>query len=132
MSEPCDPALFLDPWNARRIGPVFIEKHGLPVTLLRQGWASLNGPCKMLWDLVGARKIRHCGHPILRWHAMNAVLKVDAGGNWKIDKSKRSRKIDGLAALIDAIAAAMATPAEDPCVYETPGAVTSLILHQKG
>jgi phage terminase large subunit-like protein len=114
-------ALFIDPWNCRRIGPVFAERHGIPVTQLRQGWASLNSPTKMLWDLVGAGKIRHCGNPILRWHAMNATLKLDAGGNWKIDKSKRSRKIDGLAALIDAIAAAMETPAPEGSVYDVPG-----------
>jgi phage terminase large subunit-like protein len=113
--------LFIDPWNARRIGPAFAEKHGIPVMQLRQGWASLNSPTKMLWDLVGARKIRHQNNPILRWHALNAVIKLDAGGNWKIDKSKRTRKIDGLAALIDAIAAAMETPPEEPSVYETPG-----------
>jgi phage terminase large subunit-like protein len=105
--------LFIDPWNCRRIGPAFAEKHGIPVTQLRQGWASLNSPTKMLWDLIGAGKICHQNHPILRWHARNAVLKLDAGGNWKIDKSKRSRKIDGLAALIDAIAAAMETPEEE-------------------
>jgi phage terminase large subunit-like protein len=63
-----------------------------------------------LHELVIARKIRHAGHPVLRWHASNAVSRKDAAGNIKLDKEKSRKKIDGLSALVNAIAGAIIAP----------------------
>ncbi len=68
-----------------------------------------------------ARKIRHGGHPILRWHASNAVVRRDAAGNIKLDKEKSRKKIDGMAALVNAVAGAINNPPEQPSVYEKRG-----------
>ena len=67
------------------------------------------------------REIRHNGHPILRWHASNAVVRRDAAGNIKLDKEKSRRKIDGMAALVCAVGAAIAHPEEPRSVYEQRG-----------
>ena len=91
---------------------------GLPVDYLRQGYLSLSDPTKMLHELSMGRKLRHSGHPILRWHASNAVVRRDAAGNIKLDKEKSRRKIDGMAALVNAVEAAIAHPPEPPSVYE--------------
>ena len=67
------------------------------------------------------RKSRHRGHRILRWHASNAVIRSDLAGNFKLDKEKSRRKIDGMAALVNAVAAAIAHPDQGPSVYEGRG-----------
>jgi len=114
--------LLLDPWNQRRVGPALKDDHGLPVELLPQGYASLNGPTKALAGLIADGKLRHRGNPILRWHASNAVAAMDPAGNLKLDKSARRRKIDGMAALVNAVAGAMAGARDArPSVYETEG-----------
>jgi phage terminase large subunit-like protein len=94
------------------------------VEFLRQGWASLNQPTKTLGELVASGRLRHEGNPILRWHASNAVTKTDAAGNIKLDKSKRRHKIDGMAALVNAVAAAIAHADESRSVYDTRGVLT--------
>ena len=66
-------------------------------------------------------KIRQSGNPILRWHASNAVVRRDAAGDIKLDKEKSRRKIDGMAALVNAVGAAIAHPKEPRSVYEQRG-----------
>jgi phage terminase large subunit-like protein len=85
----------------------------------------LSDPTKTLLELVTSGKIRHGGHPILRWHASNAVAVSDPAGNLKLDKSKRPRKIDGIAAMVNAVAAAIAYSdgAQGASIYETRGPI---------
>jgi phage terminase large subunit-like protein len=89
----------------------------LPVDYLRQGYLSLSYPTKTLHGLMG-HKLRHVGHPILRWHASNAVARKDVAGNMALDKEQSRKKIDGLAALVNAVASAISHPSEPPSVYE--------------
>jgi phage terminase large subunit-like protein len=49
-------------------------------------------------------RIRHAGHPVLRWNAGNVAVEMDAAGNLKPTKEKSPEKIDGIVALIMAIA----------------------------
>jgi phage terminase large subunit-like protein len=113
--------LGLDPWNAKRLGQSLLNTHGLPVVEVRQGYATLTDPTKRFHELVRSGKIHHGGHPIMRWHASNCVIMMDPAGNWKLDKRKRNRKIDGIAAAICALAVAIEHPEEASCVYDTPG-----------
>jgi phage terminase large subunit-like protein len=75
----------------------------------------------MLRGLILGRKHRHCGNPILRWHASSAVVRRDSAGNIKLDKEKSRQKVDGMAALVYAVAAAINHPPEPPSVYEKKG-----------
>jgi phage terminase large subunit-like protein len=43
----------------------------------------------------------------LHWNASNAVVRRDPAGNIKLDKEKWKKKIDGLAALVNAMAGAI-------------------------
>jgi len=113
--------LFTDPYNAKKLAEDLLNNHGLPVEYHRQGYLSLSDPTKSLHELIIGRKIRHAGHPILRWHASNAVVRRDAAGNIKLDKEKSRRKIDGMAALVNAVAAAINNPEEPRSIYETRG-----------
>jgi phage terminase large subunit-like protein len=115
----------VDPYNAQQLLTTLSESDGLPVKKLIQGFLSLNAPTKELKRLVMSRKIRHGGHPILKWNSRNAVVKTDAAGNWKLDKEMSRKKIDGLASLVDAVAAAIGGDEDTgPSVYETRGLIT--------
>jgi phage terminase large subunit-like protein len=112
--------LLLDPYNATQLGGQ-LQEDGLPVEFLRQGFLSLSAPTKELERLVLAGKLRHGGHPVLTWCADNAVVERDAAGNVKLSKRKSTERIDGVAALVNAIAAATAGGDGGPSVYETRG-----------
>lgn len=116
--------LLVDPWQARRLGTSLLNNHGLPVEELRQGYGSLSEATKKLRAMVTERRIRHGGHPILRWHAGNAITTMNPAGDIKLDKSKRRKKIDGLAAMVNAMAGIIASPERAPSVYETGGIFT--------
>ena len=113
--------LMTDPYNAKKLAEDLLNLHGLPVEYLRQGYLSLSDATKTLHELIMARKIRHGGNPILRWHASNAVAREDAAGNIKLDKGKSGKKIDGISALVNAVAGAINHPPEPPSVYEQRG-----------
>ena len=115
--------VFIDPANAQKLATELAESDGIPVEFLRQGFLSLNGPTKELDRLLGCKKIRHGNHPVLTWNARNAVAEIDAAGNVKLSKSKSRLKIDGMAALVNAIAARNANTGDDgeESVYEQQG-----------
>ncbi len=72
--------LFTDPYNAKKLAEELLNNEGLPVEYFRQGYLSLSDATKTLHELILARKIRHGGNPILRWHVSNAVVRKGSGG----------------------------------------------------
>jgi phage terminase large subunit-like protein len=114
--------LMTDPYNAKKLAEELLNQHGVPVEYVQQGYLSLSDPTKTLHELILARKIRHGGNRILRWHASNAVARKDPAGNIKLDKEKSRKKIDGMAALVNAVAGAIAY-GEGPSVYERRGVI---------
>ena len=54
---------------------------GSPSSTSARATYRLSDPTKTLHELIIGRKIRHGGHPILRWHASNAVARKDPAGN---------------------------------------------------
>ena len=117
--------LKVDPYNATELAIDLKEGDGLPVEFIRQGFLSLSAPTKELLRLVIAGKLRHAGNPVLTWMAANAIAQQDAAGNVKLSKHKSRKKIDGMAALVNAIAGAIG-PGDDAgeSVYETRGITT--------
>lgn len=113
--------LLVDPYNATKLAIELREQDGLPVELIRQGFLSLSAPTKALKRLVLSGRIRHGGHPVLRWHASNAVVITDSAGNLKLCKKKSRKKIDGMAALVNAIAAMDGDETSGSSVYESRG-----------
>jgi phage terminase large subunit-like protein len=100
--------ILCDPYNATQLLTELRDEDGLPVAEIRQGFLSLSAPTKELERLVKGRKLRHGGNPVMRWMIGNAVAEQDAAGNLKLSKRKSRLKIDGPAALVNAIAAACA------------------------
>jgi len=75
-----------------------------------QGYVSMSAPCKELERLSLQRKIRHGGHPVLRWMCSNVSLQTDPAGNIKIDKARSAEKVDGMVSLAEAIGALTLVP----------------------
>lgn len=101
-----------------RFGADLIKSHlmdeGLEVVSFGQGFVSMNAPTKALDILVRSGKLRHGGHPVLRWNASNVMLKSDEADNWKPDKKRSREKIDGIVALVMAAGLAQAAPPPTP------------------
>ena len=96
--------LAFDSWNAMQLATEMRDDHGFEVVEIRQGFRSLSEPTKELDVLVAEGKLQHGGHPVLRWMADNLVVRVDPNGNLAPDKDKAAEKIDGIVALIMALA----------------------------
>ena len=73
--------------------------------------------------VVVDRKLRHGGHPVLRWMADCLTVKQDINGNVrpvKPERLKSSKRIDGMVALIMAMGRAIVSD-DSRSVYEQRG-----------
>ncbi len=111
-----------DRWNAGKLVQE-LKAEGLEMVEMGQGFASLSAPTKELLRVVLERKLRHGGHPILRWMANNTAAQTDAAGNIKPDKAKSTARIDGIVATIMALDGQMrrGRVAQRKSVYEDRG-----------
>lgn len=112
-----------DPWNSRQISVPMIEE-GYRCFDVRQGFATLNEPSKKFLELVASKKLRHGGHPVLRWNAACLSTK-ESNDNLMFSKPERSRdtsRIDGIAATVDALSRAILD--EGGSIYEKRGVLT--------
>lgn len=99
-----------DPYNAAETVQE-LEKAGVMMVPTRQGFLTLSPPFKELMRLVGGSKpavplVRHGGHPVLRWNVESTDAVVDPGENVKPakpDRRKSSKRIDGTAAVVNAL-----------------------------
>lgn len=93
-----------DPWNATDLVTRLQEQDGFTCVQMRQGFGSLSAPTKSLEKAVLSKTIRHDGHPVLRWNIGNIAIESDPAGNLKVSKKVSTERIDGAAALINAVA----------------------------
>lgn len=91
-----------DPWNATHLVNT-IESQGLVGVKVPQSASRLNDPCKLLESQLADRTLYHGNHPVLRWNADNVELDVTGDGLMKPSKKKSGEKIDGIAALVNAL-----------------------------
>lgn len=116
-----------DPWNATETVQL-LEQDGFNMVPIRQGYASLSAPSKELERLVlgsTAEQLlfRHGGHPVLRWMADCVEAMQDPAGNIKPakpDRRKSAKRIDGIAAFVNALARAL--------VFEEPEEVEAVFM----
>ena len=95
-----------DPWNAMQTA-VRLGDEGLTMVEIRQGFKSMSPPMKEIEQLVRGKKLTHNGHPVLRWNVGNVEVKTDENENIRPVKGKGTERIDGLVAMINAMARAM-------------------------
>jgi phage terminase large subunit-like protein len=101
----------VDPWQAGAL-ETLLQREGLEVKSVAQRTAYLNAPCKLLEALVVEGRLRHGANPVAAWNANNVCVYTDPTGMIKPDKAKSSEKIDGIAALVNALALASTDDAE--------------------
>ena len=99
-----------DPWHAAEMAQRLIDDHGALCVKVPQNFSLLSEPTKKIRDLCADGKIRHGGHPILTWHADCATVRADGKDNImlvKPDRNASSKRIDGMAAKVNAFVRAL-------------------------
>jgi len=122
----------MDRWNSAK-AQAELAKDGIDVIEFGQGFASMSAPSKELEGLYVEGKMRHGGHPVLRWCAGNVMAETDnsPAENIKPVKAKTrnkqrvqdDNKIDGIVALVMGIGLAMVKEEPTTSVYEERGLV---------
>ncbi len=93
-----------------------------PIFPVGQGFFGISEPVKNIERNAISNKFLHGGNPVLRWMISNVVIDVDPAENYKLNRNKAKEKIDGVAALADALAAHSGADPEFRSRYEDEGA----------
>lgn len=100
-----DPALFAGEMIASLTDTLGTDKFlGYSQAIWTSNGKGMSPPTKQLEALILKHRIRHGGHPVLRWNLRNSVLKIDPNENIKIMKDNPKQRVDGMVALVMAIA----------------------------
>ena len=92
-----------DRYNATALVQRLKDADGFTVVPVGQGFLSMSPPTKSLEKAILSRRLRHDGHPVLRWCLGNVAVEQDAAGNLKPSKAKSTERIDLVVALVMAI-----------------------------
>lgn len=94
-----------DRWNFKHLKPALVRA-GIDERVIEnkfeefgQGFQSMSPALRELETLVFNKRIFHNNNPVMNMCADAAVVKRDPAGNRKLDKSKSTRRIDGMVAL---------------------------------
>jgi phage terminase large subunit-like protein len=98
-------AIAADPAFCRPFLQALDEEGYRPIVEINQGFQSLTPACQRLEALVLQAGLFHDGHPILRWCLGNTVIQRDADGRIRPSKRRSTERIDGISALVTALAA---------------------------
>lgn len=109
----------IDRWNATQVA-ISLEAEGFNVAYFGQGYRSMSAPSKELEASVIGKRLRHNGHPVLRWNASVCAAEEDSAGNIKPSKKRSNERIDGIVATVMAIGRAISS-SDDKSVYENRG-----------
>lgn len=112
-----------DPWQATQLASHLLDE-GVPMVEVRAIVSNFSEPMKQLEALVHSDSLQHGGDQVLSWMASNVVAHYDKKDNIYPNKEKKDNKIDGIIALIMALARGILT-GDTGSVYDTRGIVTS-------
>lgn len=91
-----------DRWNASQLIRN-LDDGGIECNGIAQTTTELNASSREFERLLGVKRLRHGGQPVLRWMVDNVTVFQDSVENIKPDKKKSSEKIDGVVATVMAI-----------------------------
>ena len=109
-----------DRWGATQMVQD-LEGMGFTVVPFGQGYKDMSPATKELMKLTLEKRIKHGGHPVLRWMMDNVFVRQDPAGNIKPDKEKSTEKIDAVVALIMALDRAIRNEGSRESVYNSRG-----------
>ena len=96
-------AVGYDAWSAQRWVKDMTEQFGEIMTPVPQTMKSLSAPMQQLGADLTSKLVNYNNNPVLKWCLANTGILKDKNGNQKPVKTSKPRKrIDGLAALLDA------------------------------
>jgi phage terminase large subunit-like protein len=102
--------LAFDPFNARQLS-VQLGQDGIDCAEFTQSIRNYNEPMMLLEKLAREGRITHGANPLMRWMVGNVVAIRNGLGQTMPSRKKSKDKIDGVAALLMALSAAIAQPA---------------------
>lgn len=114
--------LGFDKAAANEITTALYNEHGIPCVSVPQTMLGISEAARKLERLVIEGGLAHGNNPVLTWMAGNTYVKTDDAENILPSKKHSPAKIDGIAALCDAIAASIGTEIEAN-VYEERGLI---------
>ena len=94
-----------DPYQSKQIG-IELDEEGLDVYDHGQSMERMGPATQRFIYHAKGKRLHHGGNPVLRWMIGNALARMDTNGNIKPDRKASSGKIDGIVAVIMALAAA--------------------------
>jgi phage terminase large subunit-like protein len=108
-----------DPFQATML-VTQLMKAGLACVEVRPTVLNVSQPMRHLDGLIRAGRIEHDGDPVMTWMVGNVVALTDAKDNVYPRREARENKIDGVVALLSALARDLAAPADlgEVSVYE--------------
>ena len=119
-----------DEWNAQQVANDIMAElnttgteYGFQMVKLKQNVKTYAEAMKDCLKKISQGKVRHGGHPVLRWCADNLVVRIDANGNPYPNKEKATEKIDLMTAMFMAWNRAMLRT-DTASIYETQGVRT--------
>lgn len=95
-----------DKWNANQFARD-LEAEGFTMVDVPQNVKRLSEPTKGIENLVISKQLMVEKNPLLSWAVSNAAARLDANENIMLNKSKSGKKIDPIAAVINAFSRAM-------------------------
>ena len=107
-----------DPWNANQLA-LDLTDDGLTMVEVRQGFKTLSPAMRELEKLLVGKELEHGGNPVLRWMFGNLAVKKDENDNIRPVKDKSTERIDGIVALLNALACAIVHVVPKKSKYET-------------
>lgn len=88
-----------------------------------QGFASMSMPMKKTEELYLAHRYIGITNPVMLWMASNTQADVDPAENYKPNKAKSRKRIDGIVTTIMATGLVFTVEPKKPSVYESRGLV---------
>jgi phage terminase large subunit-like protein len=102
-------SIYYDKYNATQFA-INATEAGFYMNEFSQLAGNLNKPLKEFERLIKSDRVIIQRNPITKWMLNNVVLKINQMGNYSIDKSSKNKKIDGVAAMIDALGGYISAP----------------------
>jgi len=100
-----DPALFAGEMMANLVDEFGSDKfEPYSQAIWTSDGRGMSPPTKLLEIAIKTGKLRHGAHPVLRWNCRNSELLIDKNENIKIIKGNPKQRVDGMVALVMAMA----------------------------
>lgn len=116
----------IDSWNFTQLAvnlqeTIAARRLKTEIVPIRTGFQSISAATKEIERLILAGCLKFASNPVLDWMFSNVKISSDPNGNRKPDRQRSTDKIDGIVAIILALARIIIAEAKKTSKYETQG-----------